>query len=78
MHMRKKECDDTENERRGEYLPTLEDCAANCKGYAGMFIYAFLENRRNKDGYLCYCETSAEAKACIEIDHASYNLYKFT
>ena len=75
---RKKECDDTENEGRGKYLKTLEDCAANCKGYSGMFIYAFVEDRRTADGYLCYCETSAEAKTCTKIDHPSYNLYKFT
>ena len=80
MQTRERECDDSENETRESYFKTLDECAAHCKGYAGMFIYAFAEDRRSADGhgYRCYCETSPGTKTCTEIYHASYNLYKFT
>ena len=76
---RETECvDGKKDDSRGKYLPTLEDCAANCKGYAGMFAWAFTADRFKNGGYLCYCETSPGIKTCTETDSERYNLYKFT
>ena len=74
MVKRERECNGGDHQKT--HVKTLEECAANCKDYK-TFIYAFLENRRNDDGYRCYCETSS-GEVCTDVEHKSYNLYRFT
>ena len=62
-------------------LPSVDDCASQCKGVASMFAFGtndYLTNRCNSNGCQCLCETSAtEDGTCNSVNHKGYRLYKY-
>ena len=80
MQAEKEECDGSEISK-GK-LPSVDDCASQCKGVSSMFAFGtndFLKNRCNKEGCNCLCETSAtEEGTCERVDHNGYRLYKYS
>ena len=79
MFAERKECDSTEI-FKGK-LPSVDNCASQCKGVASMFIFGtndYGTDRCNDDGCSCYCETSAtEEGTCNRKNHNGFRLYKF-
>ena len=63
-------------------LPTVDDCASQCKGEASMFAFGtndYGTYRCNDEGCQCLCETSATEKGtCTRADHDGYRLYKYS
>ena len=76
----KAECDGSEI-NKGK-LPTVDDCASQCKEVASMFAFGtndYGTDRCNDDGCQCLCETSArEEGQCTRVNHNGYRLYKYS
>ena len=76
----KQECSGSEIDK-GK-LPSVDDCASQCKGVASLFAFGtndFGTDRcDNVDGCTCLCETSAtEEGICNTESHNGYRLYKY-
>ena len=63
-------------------LPSVDECASECKGISSMFAFGtndYLKNRCDNNGCNCLCETSAaEEGTCDRVDHNGYRLYKYS
>ena len=62
-------------------LPTVEDCAAACRGVSTMFSYGtnkYGKNRCTSTGCKCLCEKSAnQLGTCMNKENSGYNLYSY-